>query len=170
MTVTSTLMPQRIDAEMTSTGTLPANSEGRDGARDAKGTPRRAVRRAASDDEILGLGPFSPDDSSAPGQLAFSFEEEGDRGGSEESPDSKARDASGDREGSEALSAALEKNPELRQAWQDAEAYRKAFATPAEAQEATALLADLNRMAIEGREARRERDWDKLVDEVLSEQ
>lgn len=146
MTVTSTLMPQGIGSEMTSTGNLPGNSAGREGRRETKGTPRRAVRRVPSDDEILGLGPFSPDDLAAPNQLAFSFEEDGDRGGAEENPESKASDNTSEYEGSEALSAAFDKNPELRQAWQDAEAYRKAFATPAEAREATALLADLNRM------------------------
>ena len=37
-------------------------------------------------------------------------------------------------------------NPELRQAWQDAQAYRETFTTPEEARAATELLADLNRM------------------------
>jgi hypothetical protein len=46
----------------------------------------------------------------------------------------------------EKLREVLDANPELRSAWQDAQAYRKVFATPQEAQEATALLADLNRL------------------------
>jgi len=46
----------------------------------------------------------------------------------------------------EKLNGVLEANPELRAAWQDAKAYREVFATPAEAQAATKLLGDLNRM------------------------
>ncbi|HEY0701657.1 MAG TPA: hypothetical protein VGD60_02720 [Candidatus Acidoferrales bacterium] len=49
-------------------------------------------------------------------------------------------------EDSEALSQILDSNPDLRDAWNDAKAYREAFATPAEAQSATKLLGDLNRM------------------------
>jgi hypothetical protein len=46
----------------------------------------------------------------------------------------------------EALRATLDANPELRRAWDDAEAYRETFATPEAARNATALLADLDRM------------------------
>ncbi len=46
----------------------------------------------------------------------------------------------------EKLNGVLEANPELRDAWRDAQAYREVFATPAEAQAATKLLGDLNRM------------------------
>jgi hypothetical protein len=46
----------------------------------------------------------------------------------------------------EELRAAFDANPELRRAWQDAHAYRETFATPEEARNATALLADLDRM------------------------
>jgi len=46
----------------------------------------------------------------------------------------------------EQLRAALEAHPELRRAWDEAEAYRETFATPQEARAATALLADLDRM------------------------
>ncbi len=46
----------------------------------------------------------------------------------------------------EHLRAALDANPELRRAWEEAEAYRETFATPQEARAATALLADLDRM------------------------
>lgn len=49
-------------------------------------------------------------------------------------------------DGANDLSAALDASPELRQAWDDAHAYREAFATPREAREATALVADLNRL------------------------
>jgi hypothetical protein len=44
------------------------------------------------------------------------------------------------------LKAALEANPELRAAWQEAKAYRETFATPEAARAATGMLADLNRM------------------------
>src|ERR1700722_18921689 len=46
----------------------------------------------------------------------------------------------------EKLNGVLEANPELRDAWRDAQAYREVFATPADAQAATKLLGDLNRM------------------------
>ena len=44
------------------------------------------------------------------------------------------------------MRAAFDANPELRRAWQDAHAYRETFSTPEEARNATALLADLDRM------------------------
>jgi hypothetical protein len=44
------------------------------------------------------------------------------------------------------LNSVLEENPELRDAWHDAKAYREVFATPAEARAATKLLGDVNRM------------------------
>jgi len=44
------------------------------------------------------------------------------------------------------LRAVLDANPDLRAAWDDAQAYRETFATPEEARKATALLADLDRM------------------------
>ena len=46
----------------------------------------------------------------------------------------------------ENLRAAMRENPELRQAWQDAQDYREIFATPQAAREATAMLGDLNRL------------------------
>jgi hypothetical protein len=44
------------------------------------------------------------------------------------------------------LRAVLDANPELREAWQEAQEYRETFATPEEARAATGLLADLDRM------------------------
>ena len=44
------------------------------------------------------------------------------------------------------MRAALDANPELRDAWREASAYRETFATPEEARAATAQLGDLNRM------------------------
>jgi hypothetical protein len=55
----------------------------------------------------------------------------------------KSQDAAADPE---QLRAAFEAHPELRRAWEEAEAYRETFATPQEARAATALLADLDRM------------------------
>jgi hypothetical protein len=46
----------------------------------------------------------------------------------------------------EALRATLDANPELRRAWDDAQAYRETFSSPEEARAATTLLADLDRM------------------------
>ena len=46
----------------------------------------------------------------------------------------------------EALRATLDANPELRRVWDDAQAYREAFATPEAARVATAQLADLGRL------------------------
>jgi len=46
----------------------------------------------------------------------------------------------------EELAPILDANPDLRAAWDDAQAYRETFATPEEARKATALLADLDRM------------------------
>ncbi|MGA8142926.1 MAG: hypothetical protein WB987_03430 [Candidatus Acidiferrales bacterium] len=44
------------------------------------------------------------------------------------------------------LREAFDANPELRTAWNDANEYREAFATPEEARHARALLGELNRM------------------------
>jgi len=46
----------------------------------------------------------------------------------------------------EKLDAVFEANPELRDAWHDAKAYREVFSTPEVARNATKLLGDLNRM------------------------
>jgi len=46
----------------------------------------------------------------------------------------------------ESLRAALDANPDLRRAWDDAQAYRETFATPDDARAATARLADLDRL------------------------
>jgi hypothetical protein len=54
-----------------------------------------------------------------------------------------AQDAGAD---DEKLSGVLDANPELRDAWHDAKAYREVFATPAEVRAARKPLGDLNRM------------------------
>jgi hypothetical protein len=127
----------------------------------------------SSDDEILGLTTHmprkiarrAPDDSSEgrtsanDEQLDLQFD-----GASEPSADRVAR---GDekRRSSDGVDATqrapenltaedvpanlqevFESNPELGDAWRDANEYRETFATPAEARAATALLGDLNRM------------------------
>jgi hypothetical protein len=82
-------------------------------------------------------------------QLALDFEEgpetgsaSGRRGGENE------EGIAADPDAGEAahLRAALDANPELRAAWQEAQAYRETFSTPEEARAAMGLLADLNRM------------------------
>jgi hypothetical protein len=129
--------------------------------------PLPVLNRNSSDDEILGLLTQPPrrtgrgetksevHDSSAQDsttraddQLAMEF-------GDEVDPRTR-RDSATDTETAgahapalaapEHLRAALDANPELRDAWQDASAYREAFATPEEARAATAMLGDLNRM------------------------
>ncbi|MGA8220951.1 MAG: hypothetical protein WB780_04795 [Candidatus Acidiferrales bacterium] len=61
-------------------------------------------------------------------------------------PDKLAEDSKPAGATPEELSGIIEANPKLKAAWDDEQAYRKIFATPQEAQAATALLADLNRM------------------------
>ncbi|MGA9883603.1 MAG: hypothetical protein WBQ34_07785 [Candidatus Acidiferrales bacterium] len=120
-------------------------------ARARRSAPAR-VNRYASDDEILGI-----DSTAAPALV----------NGSETDADGLANDSIGQgdsgAEGTNDISsaaaeyergtqtdpqvqAALDANPELRQAWQDAQSYREAFATPEDARAATALLADVNHM------------------------
>jgi hypothetical protein len=104
--------------------------------------------RRATDDEILGLvtGPAAskPENSRPDLELA---------GGLESS--ARENDARGkgnltqefsEQGVPENLRRTLEENPELRTASQDAQEYRKTFETPEAARQATALLADLDRM------------------------
>ncbi len=116
----------------------------------------RDSRRNATDDEILGLiagggagagaDGLSGDERDA--RLEREFESDG---GAERGEQGKRREAANAEKAGgdgdpEKLRAAFEANPELRQAWDDARAYRETFATPEEARNATTLLADLNRM------------------------
>ena len=101
-------------------------------------------RRLTTDDEILGIEEAgkgaeatvdpSPAAAATAGRRERSRESKAD-------PEQTARDGEPEK-----LRAALDANPELRQAWQDAQAYRETFATLEEAHAATALLADLDRM------------------------
>jgi hypothetical protein len=132
--------------------------------------PAPAVR--ASDDEILGLTPNTirktgraataktagerPSSTPSQAEVDAFFSELGSAdtqradeqvagpGAAEET--GAATQDSRDGGVSEKLNEVMDANPELRDAWHDAKAYREVFATPAEAQAATKLLGDLNRM------------------------
>jgi hypothetical protein len=109
----------------------------------ATGTPPRAT-----DDEILGI--VSPR-TNAPRdaeQLAIDFDADTpirEPGSSTAANSQNASDALNASE-PENLRAAFDANPELREAWHDAAAFREAFPSPEAAREATVLLEDLNRM------------------------
>ncbi|MGA8012256.1 MAG: hypothetical protein WB949_07510, partial [Candidatus Acidiferrales bacterium] len=117
----------------------------------------------ATDDEILGpevahpaLAPNSSTLSSR--QRAEVWSDEGSAVGVRDdaradaaspatSPENREQDAGGTQAPEpEVLRATLDANPELRRAWDEAQAYRETSATPEEARTATALLADLDRM------------------------
>jgi hypothetical protein len=122
----------------------------------------------ASDDEILGLSTntarksgrnnagkvveSTPANTVSPASVdAFFADLGGQRGAGGELTSDTDGDANEMRNSNgpadqEKLNGVLEANPELRDAWRDAQAYREVFATPAEAQAATKLLGDLNRM------------------------
>jgi hypothetical protein len=118
-------------------------------------TPSQDASRHATDDQILGLmadvetDALSGDERDSRAEQEF----EADGPADADSQDAGQREQPDDGGETEQLRAAFEANPELRQAWEtakadakDANAYREAFATPEEARDATALLADLNRM------------------------
>jgi hypothetical protein len=110
--------------------------------------------RHATDDEILGLisdAKLNATDAverDAESERQFESGERGSPSLSDKNERSDAGEASRPHgnEDPDKLRAAFEANPELRQAWDDAKAYREVFATPQEARKATALLADLNRI------------------------
>jgi hypothetical protein len=130
-------------------------------------TPPQVLNRNSSDDEILGLltqparrigrretkgdarDSRAPDSTArANGLLAMDFGEEVEprrRRDSVTDTETAAANAA-DLVEPEHLRAALDANSELRDAWQEANAYRETFATPEEARAATAMLGDLNRM------------------------
>jgi hypothetical protein len=131
-------------------------------------TPAPVLDRNSSDDEILGLVTHLPRRSgrrevngegreagaqvSEPRtneQLEMDFAAKEAPKGTRRNAATKAETA--ETNGSvelepEHLRAALDANPELRDAWREASAYRETFATPEEARAATAQLGDLNRM------------------------
>lgn len=129
--------------------------------------PAPVLNRNSSDDKILGLLTESPrrtrreannegrdpraqDWRTRTGeQLAMDFSDkeaaqETRRGSTTDTVTASANDT--EQIEPEHLRAALDANPELRDAWQEARAYRETFATPEEARAATASLGDLNWM------------------------
>jgi len=151
--------------------TSPAENRAADSTAPPKPSRRtlESLLRNATDDEILGLVParkIISRDERATKKDAEAFDADtapDSAGASAQSYDRHSATASGEgnREAdapetsatpldaailpAEAR-AALDANPELRRAWQDAQAYRENFATPEDARNATALVADLNRM------------------------
>jgi hypothetical protein len=96
---------------------------------------------APTDDEILGISGHGKPDSTA-SQLGFDWED------SDPTPPAAGDDGppAGEPASRAGLDAALGANPELKRAWEDVQAYRESFRTPAEARTATAALADLDRI------------------------
>ncbi len=102
---------------------------------------QRLPDRHATDDEILGIGTHAT--TLATEAARGSSDELGDATGEAAVTSDAPHDAA---EIPEALRATLDANPELRRVWDDAQAYREAFATPEAARVATAQLADLGRL------------------------
>ncbi len=133
-------------------------------------TPAPVLNRNSSDDEILGLLTHTQrrtgrretqsegSDSSAQDtgtqtneQLSMNFDDDELRPGTRRVSATHTGTVSANTDATrqpepEHLRAALDANPELRDAWQEANAYRETFATPEEARAATALVGDMNRM------------------------
>jgi len=112
-------------------------------------TAATVARRNATDDEILGITYGHRGDSAATEEAAGLADENGKSGNADAGnldADSATDESKLAELGPEKLRRALDANPELRTAWEDAQAYRKVFATPEEAQAATAQLGDLNRL------------------------
>ena len=139
------------EASRPTPGATPAPASSRDGAQPLE--PRAIARRpdparpaTATDDEILGL-----DSTGAPsvGTVGAGFKPAPTTDNPDEASgtmNDQSLDAPIASPDSEALRTALDANPDLRRAWDDAQAYRETFASPEEARAATALLADLDRM------------------------
>ncbi len=112
-------------------------------------SPARPASVTPTDDEILGLAPATPDArhedpwrddaDSAPVSEPANSAANAQEVAAPEASTAAAPDP-------ESLRAALDANPDLRRAWDDAQAYRETFATPEEARAATTLLADLDRL------------------------
>jgi hypothetical protein len=119
-------------------------------ASDSHISPVEIAPRNASDEEILGISlPAKKQRVQKAGEAGeFEFDSPSAEPG-DDAPSSHASEPGADGEkGSEPanLRPIFEANPDLRKAWEDANAYRETFATPEEARNATALLADLNRL------------------------
>lgn len=97
------------------------------------------LRRPATDDEILGLAVITPVPAGDDG--------ESDSASGSANPRSAGGDQSNDEQADPSeMNDVFAAKPELRRAWQDAQAYREAFATPEEAKAASVAVADLSRM------------------------
>jgi hypothetical protein len=108
-----------------------------------------ARARRASDDEILVLVPTADSsqfDNSQSNLSPGAESESATRSDSGPPGINTHRESISEQGLPENLRIALEQSPELHAAWQDAQEYRKTFETPEAARQATALLADLNRM------------------------
>jgi hypothetical protein len=108
-----------------------------------------ALRRNATDDEILGLnyrGRKGTGSAEQAGSDTKGQESGGDGNAVSRELASQVQDSGQGETEPENFRDVFDANPELRSAWEDAQAYRKVFATPQEAQAATAMLADLDRM------------------------
>jgi hypothetical protein len=119
-------------------------------ARTTASSPSRALvpPPRATDDEILGIvspRTTAPRDAE---QLAIDFDADTPNRDLGSLTDANSRNGSDAANASEPdnLRVAFDANPELREAWHDASAFREAFPTPEAAREATVLLEDLNRM------------------------
>jgi hypothetical protein len=118
-------------------------------------TKSAAPSRVATDDEILGITSSSAKKQRDPQQAALGFDAENAAAtSSEQSLAAGSADGQGlhgapevyNAKDPEHLRGIIDANPELRRAWDDANAYRETIGTPEEARAATALLADLDRM------------------------
>lgn len=126
--------------------TLPARSPAAPNAEPAQSPTMRprSVPAIQTDDEILEIA-SAPQGSHLENandcDLGLRSGGEDTPGGDVSNPESSAQDAE-----PENLRASLDANPELRAAWDEAQAYRETLATPEEARKATALLTYLDRM------------------------
>ena len=99
-----------------------------------------------TDDEILGLDAASPRN---PAQATFDFDAtsaDTESAPTNENSAAALSDVADPSAEPASFRGIFEANPELRRAWQDAQAYRETFATPEAARAATTQLADLDRM------------------------
>lgn len=114
--------------------------------------------RSLSDDEILGLGdhtrtnkrrsPDGPtfDDDDAPASATDTSEDGGKEFRDHDKQSDEGHEDSSEKAGVERFREIFDANPELKQAWEAAQAYRELFATPEDAQSATRMLEDLKTM------------------------
>lgn len=115
----------------------------RTGQNDA--TARPAAMRNASDDEILGIVGATGGNQRT-GRDEFDWDEESRPETQTKTTAEAKTDQPKEQAEKAGVDAILEANPELKQAWDDAQAYRESFRTPEEARSATAALADLAKM------------------------